>query len=119
MLRLLLSCVALLLALSIALLSGLFLYHASYSYEYADLLFDNFTLEGNRLTFKVSSQTDGEYIYRLLISTVVNGELSVTIRGGKQAALAQTPGENFATFTIEMPEGTEKVVLGKSTLYTV
>lgn len=119
MTRLLLSCVSLLLALCVALLAGFAAYHASHSYKYADLSFDSFSLDGNRLTFQVSAKTDGEYLYRLLTSDLEDGKLSITLRGGRQASLAQTPGSSVATFSIDLPEGTKKVVCGKSTVYTV
>lgn len=117
--QLLISCISLLAALCIALLAGLYFYRASYTYAYDDLTFDSFTLEGNRLTFHVKSNLDGEYVYRLLNSDVVDGKLTVTVLGGKQASLAQTPGKDVAAFYIDLPEGTKKVVCGKTTIYTV
>lgn len=117
--RLLLSCISLLLALCVALLAGFAAYHASYSCKYADLIFDNFSMDGNRLTFQVHSKTDGEYIYRLSNAGLKDGKFAIIIRGGKQASLAQTPGTCVATFSIDLPEGTKKVVCGTSTVYTV
>ena len=117
--RFLICCISLAAALCIALFAGVYAYRASYSYAYADLTFDSFSLDGNRLTLHVHSNTDGEYVYRLVTSGLEDGKLSVTIRGGKQSALAQTPGEKVASFYIDLPEGTEKVVCGKSTIYTV
>lgn len=117
--RLALSCISLAAALCIALLAGVYAYHASYAYAYADLSFESFSLDGNRLTFRVKSNTNGEYVYRLLTSGFEDGKLSVTLRGGKQPALAQTSGESYASFSIDLPEGTEKVVCGKTTIYTV
>lgn len=115
-----LSCVSLLLALCVALLAGVAAYHASHSYAYADLLFEEFSVDGDLLSFRVSSKTDGEYIYRVLTASVdEDGKLSVTVRGGVQSSLAQTPGEKVAFFSIRLPEGTKKVVCGKSTVYTV
>lgn len=117
--RLTISCISLLAALCIALLAGVYAYNASYSYEYADLTFDSFSLDGNRLTLHVKSNTDGEYVYRLITSDPEDGTLSVTVRGGKQPSLAQTPGEKVASFFIDLPEGTKKIVCGKTTIYTV
>lgn len=117
--RLSITCISLAAALCIALLAGVYAYHASYAYAYDDLSFENFSLDGNRLTFQVRSSTDGEYVYRLLTSGLENGKLSVTLRGGKQPALAQTPGKSVASFYIDLPEGTSKVVCGKTTIYTV
>lgn len=117
--RLLLSCISLAVAICIALFAGVYVYHSSYAYAYDDLDFGGFSLEGNRLTFQVNSKTDGEYVYRLLSSGPEDGKLSVTLRGGKQPDLAQTPGESVASFYIDLPEGTEKVVCGKTTIYTV
>lgn len=117
--RLSISCISLAAALCIALLAGVYAYHASYAYAYDDLTFDSFSLDGNRLTFYVNSNTDGEYVYRLLTSGPEDGKLSVTLRGGKQPSLAQTPGESVASFYIDLPEGTKKVVCGKTTIYTV
>lgn len=117
--RLSISCIALAAVLCIALLTGAYVYHSSHDYAYADLTFENFSLEGNRLTFRVHSTTDGEYIYRLFTSGPEDGKLSITLRGGKQPSLAQTPEESVATFYIDLPEGTEKVVCGKTTVYTV
>lgn len=117
--RLSLTCISLAAALCIALLAGAYAYHASYAYAYDDLTFDSFSLEGNRLTFQVHSTMDGEYVYRLLYSGPEDGKLSVILRGGKQPALAQTPGESVASFYIDLPEGTKKVVCGKTTIYTV
>lgn len=117
--RLLLSGVSLLVALCVALLAGVIAYHASYTYESADLTFDDFSLDGNRLTFSVRSDAAGEYVYRVLPGNLEDGKFPVTVRGGKQSALAQTPGAEQAIFTIELPEGTQKVVCGKRTIYTV
>ena len=118
--RFVISCISLLLTLCVTLLAGFAAYHASHSYEYADLTFDAFSIDGNRLPFQVSSKTDGEYVYRVLTASVdEDGKLSVTVRGGRQASLAQTPGEMTAFFHIDLPEGTKKVVCGKSTIYSV
>ena len=117
--RLTIICISLAAALCLALLSGVYAYNASYVYAYDDLTFDNFSLEGNRLTLQVHSKTDGEYVYRLFTSGLEDGKLSVTLRGGKQPSLAQTPGNGVAAFYIDLPEGTKKVVCGKTTIYTV
>lgn len=117
--RLTISCISLAAALCIALLAGVYVYNASYAYAYGDLSFESFSLDGNRLTVRVRSTTDGEYVYRLLTSGFEDGKLSVILRGGKQSSLAQTPGEKIASFYIDLPEGTEKVVCGKTTIYTV
>ena len=117
--RLSICCISLAAVLCIALLSGILAYNESYAYAYADLTFENFSLDGNRLTFRVHSTTDGEYVYKLLTSDVEDGKLSVTLLGGKQPSLAQTPGDSVACFYIDLPEGTEKVVCGKTTVYTV
>ena len=117
--RLLICCISLAAALCIALLAGVYAYHESYAYTYDELTFDSFTLEGNRLTLHVKSNTEGEYVYRLITSGPEDGKLTVTVRGGKQSELAQTPGVSTAAFYIDLPEGTKKIVCGKTTIYTV
>ena len=117
--RLSICCISLAAALCIALLAGVLIYNASSAYAYDDLTFENFSLDGNRLTFRVRSNTTGEYVYKLFTSDFEDGTLSVTLRGGKQAALAQTPGDSVAYFYIDLPEGTKKVVCGKTTIYNV
>lgn len=117
--RLSISCISLVAALCIALIAGVYAYNTSYAYEYDDLTIDSFSLEGNRLTLHVKSNTDGEYIYRLITSGPEDGKLTVTARGGKQPALAQTPEKAVAAFYIDLPEGTKKIIYGKTTIYTV
>lgn len=117
--RLLICCISLAVALCIALLAGVYAYRESYSFTYDELTFDSFSLDGNRLTVRVHSKTEGEYIYRLITSGLENGKLTVTLRGGKQSSLAQTPDQQVASFDIDLPEGTKKVVCGKTTIYTV
>ncbi len=116
--RLLIICISLLLTGCVVMLSWLLIYHHSYSYKYSELDFEEFELENGTLTFHVKSELKGEYVYRVL--TVSDGtDLKLTLRGGKQASLAQTPGSSSATFSIELPEGTERVVCGTSTVYNV
>lgn len=117
--RPLLCCISLVVAFCIALFAGVYAYRSSYAFAYDELTFDSFSLDGNRLTVKVRSKTDGEYIYRMITSGPEDGKLSVTVRGGKQPSLAQTPEEKVASFYIDLPEGTEKIVCGKTTIYTV
>lgn len=117
--RLLLCYLSLAAAFFIALFAGIYAYHASHTYSYDELTFDSFSLDGNRLTLHVKSKTEGEYVYRLITSGPEDGKLTVTVRGGKQPALAQTPEVSTAAFYIDLPEGTKKIVCGKTTIYTV
>lgn len=117
--RLLFLCVSLLLAFALALLAGTVAYRWSSAYDYSDLTFDNFSLVDGRLTFRVRSNIEGEYVYKLIADSDGSGQINLTVRGGKQSALAQSPGLDDAYFHIDLPEGTRKLVCGKSTVYTV
>ena len=117
--RLLLVCISLLLAFAVALTAGIVAYRWSSAYAYGDLTFDNFSLVDGRLTFRVRSNVEGEYVYKLIADSDGNGQITLTVRGGKQSALAQSPGLDDAYFHIDLPEGTRKLVCGKSTVYTV
>ncbi len=117
--RLLLVCVSLLLAFAVALTAGVVAYHWSYTYEYSELTFDNFSLVDGWLYFRVRSNVTGEYVYKFFADDDGNGQIALTFRGGKQPDLAETPGLDDANFKIELPEGTRKLVCGKSTVYTV
>ncbi|MCH5182547.1 MAG: hypothetical protein J1E00_00090 [Oscillospiraceae bacterium] len=117
--RLLICYISFAVALCIALLAGVYAYRETYVLTNDELSFESFSQNGNRLTIRVKSKTEGEYVYRLITSDLENGKLTVTLRGGKQSSLAQEPGRNVAEFEIELPEGTKKVVCGKTTIYTV
>lgn len=111
--------ISLLLTLCLVMASYLVIYHHSYELEYADLEIGETTYENGILTVTVNASMEGEYLYRVIAAPNDEGEYELTFRGGKQAALAHTPGEASATFTVEIPDGYERVVCGESTIYTI
>ncbi|MBE6578661.1 MAG: hypothetical protein E7651_02510 [Ruminococcaceae bacterium] len=111
--------ISLLLTACVVMAAYLLIYHHSYELEYADLDIDETTYENGVLTVTVKSATAGEFLYRMIGAPNDKGEFELTFRGGKQGALAQTPGKYSATFTVEVPEEYKKVVCGKSTIYTI
>ncbi len=110
---------ALLLTACVVMASYLLIYHVSYEIEYEDLEVTETQYADGVLTVTVKTETAGEYLYRVIGAPNEKGEFELTFRGGKQASLAQTPGENSATFEIEIPDEYKKIVCGKSTVYTI
>lgn len=111
---------ALLLTACVAAASYFVCINHSYEIDYADLHFEDHQMEGNTFSFKVGSDLDGEYIYKVLTSQNGEpGELVLTFRGGKQPSLAQTPDQKDATFEIEVPAGITRIVCDDVTVYTI
>lgn len=110
--------VSLLLAFSLVLGSYFVIYHHDYEIEMADLEVHSKDYKGGVLTVTVSTTLDGEFLYRVTGAENEDGNYELTFHGGKQPSLAQTPGDKKAVLTVEIPDGYEKVVCGKTTLYT-
>lgn len=116
----LLVAAALLLTLCLSAASYFVCANHSYTIGYSDLQIDEYHLEGNTFTIKVSADLDGEYLYKVLATQNGEpGELELTFRGGKQPSLAQTPDKAEATFEIEVPAGTTRIVCDDMTVYTI
>ncbi len=111
---------ALLLTLCIAAASCFVCTNRSYTVGYDDLHITEHQFKGNLFTIKASSDLDGEYLYKVLVTQHGEpGELVLTFRGGKQPSRAQTPGKTDATFVIEVPAGTKRIVCDGTTVYTI
>jgi len=115
----LLIAIVLLASVCITALSYLAFVFSSYEIKYADLQIKEYDIEGNTFTIKVSADTQGEYLYKVLASPNGEpGELVLTFRGGKQPSRAQTPGKATATFVIELPADTTRIVCDGMTVCT-
>ncbi len=116
----LLIVIALLLTACIAAASYWVCANHSYVIDYADLNIEEYHFEDNTFTVKVSADLKGEYIYKVLTSPNGEpGELVLTFRGGKQPSLAQIPDKTDATFKIDVPAGTSRIVCDGMTVYTI
>lgn len=116
----LLIVIALFLTACIVAVSYAVCYGSSYTVEYADLDIKEYDFDGKIFTVKVSADADGEYLYKVLATqSGEEGELVLTFRGGKQPSRAQTPDKKTATFSVEVPAGTKRIVCDGMTVYTI
>lgn len=116
--RAILIVTALLLTACLSMASWLTVYYMPNRLEYKELDFDEYEMNGDVLTVRVSAKLDGVYLYR--VGAKANGdELELTFRGGKQPALAQSKNKSEAVFRITVPPEVKRVVCGTHTLYTV
>ncbi len=111
--------IVLLLSLCVVMASYLVIYNFSYELEYKEIDIEETSYENGVLTITLKASMEGEYLYRVIGAPNEKGEYELTFRGGKQPALAQTPGESLATFTVEIPAGYTKVVCDKSILHSI
>lgn len=110
-------CLSLLLVAALSLASYWVTAHHASSLSYDQLSFDHFEVGDGSIELRVLPKLDGMYLYSASVSQD-GEELRLIIRGGKNGALAQTPNERTATFTVDVPQGVKRIVCGKSTVYT-
>ena len=86
---------------------------------YADLSIKEHSYDNHTFTIEVSVDEDGMYLYKVLATQNSEGDLELTFRGGKQPSMAQTPNKAVATFQIDVPAGTQRIVCDGMTVYTI
>ena len=110
--------ISLLVMLSLVMGSYLVIYHHDYEIDMEDLEIHAKEYKGGVLTVTLSTTMEGEFVYRVTGDENEDGNFELTFHGGKQPSLSKTPGSQKVVLTVEIPKGYEKVVCGKTTLYT-
>ena len=112
--------IAISLLLTAALVMGSYLavYHHAYEVDMDRLDILSKEYKDGKLTVSLTTTLAGEFLYDVEAAENDDGNFELTFLGGKQPSLAQKPGQKEAVFTVEIPKGYEKVVCGKTVLYT-